>query len=206
MKTVKMMSAIFCIFLLIVLVFIINSNIAYRVIDMVEIFLTCCIDILTNTVGLVLDLYKGIVSRCQIIRKVWKLWKRGEITFKSIREYYWVRARMYVMYLFDIGIKTYPQHYELEYYHGYKRYRIVFPKKRGARPITQALTSDNIDITKDIHEALGPANNFHGISTTPKMLGYPSTEVEYIKVRYKDGSAREYRDDEIISLTCKNEI
>ena len=203
-KAYKMMVAIFGIFLLIVLIFIINPNITYRIIDIMELFLTCCVDILTNTVGLVLDLYTGIISRCQTIRKGWKLWKRGDITLRSIREYCWVRIRMYVMYLFDIGLKTYPQHYELEYYHGSKRYRIVFPKKRGTRSITQVLTSDNVDITKDVHEALGPANNFHGIPTTPRMLGYPSTEVEYIKMKYKDGSTREYRDIETILLTCEN--
>lgn len=174
--------------------------------DTLGLVLTCCMDILRNTVELVLDVYGGVTSRCQTIRKVWKLYRKGDLTLRSIREYCWVSSRMYVMYLFDIGLKTYPQHYELEYYHGSKRYRIVFPKKRGPRSITQVLTSDNVDITKEVHESLGPANNFHNVPTTPKMLGYSSsTEVEHIKVKYKNSVIKKYRDDEIISLTCKNE-
>ncbi len=172
--------------------------------DTLSLILTCCMDILTNTVGLVLDVYRGITLRIRTIRKGWKLYRKGDLTLMSIREYCWVSARMYVMYLFDIGLRTYPQHYELEYYHGSKRYRIVFPKRRGARSITQVLTSDNVDITKDIHEIMGPSNNFHGIPTTPKMLGYSSKEADHIKMKYKNGSTRMYRDSDIISLTYEN--
>lgn len=186
----------------------INPTIIYRMFDTLGLILTFCMDILRNTVELVLDVYGGVISRCQTIRKVWKLYRKGDLTLRSIREYFWVSSRMYVMYLFDIGLKTYPQHYELEYYHGSKRYRIIFPKReRGPRSITQVLTSDNVDITKEIHEVMGPANNFHNIPTTPKMLGYSSSsqEVEHIKVKYKNSIIKKYRDDEIISLTCKNE-
>lgn len=200
------MAVAFGIFLLIVLVFIINPNIPHRMFDILDLILTCCMDIATNAVGLVLDLYRGIRSRYQTIKKGWKLWRKGGLTIDTIREYYWIRARIYIMHLFDIGLKTFPQHYELEYYHGSKRYRIVFPKRRerGPRPITQVMTSDDIDITKEVHEISGPANNFHGILTSPKMLGYPSTEVEYIKVKYKNGAVRTYRNDEPILLTCEN--
>jgi len=190
----------FGIFLFIVLIFITNPMMVYRLIDI----FTSVYYILADSLGLVTDLYYGIISKCQIIRKGWKLWRKGQITMKSIREYCWVRSRMYVMYLFDISLKPYPQHYELEYYYGSKRYRVLYPKRRGARPITQVLTSDDVDITKEVYEVMGPANNFHGIPTTPKMLGYPSTEVEYIKVKYKDGTIREYQDSDTILLTCEN--
>ncbi len=169
---------------------------AYRVIDI----FASVYYILSDSLGLVTDLYHGIISRCQTVRKGWKLWRKGQITLKSIREYCWVRSRMYVMHLFDISLKSHPQHYELEYYYGSKNYRIVYPKRRGPRSIVQVLTSDDVDITKEVYEFLGPANNFHGIPTTPKMLGYPSTEVESIKVKYKNGVIKEYRDSETISL------
>ena len=162
--------------------------------------------ILTNTLGLVLDVYRGICTRYQTIKRGWKMWKKGDLTLKSIREYFWVRTRMHVMYIFDIGLKTYPHHYEMDYYHDHKSYRIIFPKRRGPRPIVQVLTSDNVDITREVHEALGPANNFHNIPTTPKMLGYPSTEVEHIKMKYKDGMTKIYRDEEVISLTSENAL
>jgi hypothetical protein len=200
-KFPKMLPIIFGIFLFIVLVTVISPNIVCRMFDTICLILTCCVDIITNTIGLVLDLYGGIRSKCQTIKRGWKLWKKGDLTLASIREYFWVRTRMYVMHLFDIGLRTYPQHYELEYCHGHKRYRIIFPKKRGARSITQVLTSDNVDITKEIHECLGPANNFHNIPTTSKMLGYSKTEVEHIKMRYKDGSVKIFQENDIISLT-----
>jgi len=193
-------------FLLIILLIISSRKVAYKMFDSASLILTCCVDILTSTIGLVLDVCRGVSSHYQTVRKGWKLWKKGDLTIRSIREYFWVCTRMYVMHLFDIGLKTYPQHYEMDYYHGHKRYRIIFPKKRGPRSITQVLTSDNVDITKQVHETLGPSNNFHNIPTTPKMLGYPSTEVEYIKMKYKDGSSRVYRDSETISLTCENAL
>ena len=89
----------FYIFLFIVLVFIINPAILYRMFDTLDLILTCCVDIATNTVGLVLDVYRGVLSRCRTIRKVWKLWMKGNLTIKSIQEYYWISTRMYVMYL-----------------------------------------------------------------------------------------------------------
>jgi hypothetical protein len=190
----------FGIYLFIVLLFIINPRMVYRISDI----LTSVYYILSDSLGLVTDLYHGIISRCRIIKKGWKLWRKGDITFKSIREYCWVRVRMYIIHLLDIKLKMYPQHYELEYYYGSKRYRVIYPKRRGPRPFTQVTTSDDVDITNEIYEAMGPANNFHGIPTTPKMLGYPSTEVEYIKMKYKDGSIREYRDSDIILLSCED--
>jgi len=196
-----MLPTIFGIFLFIVLVTIINPNIVCRMFDVAWLILTCCADILTNTVGLVFDVCGGIRSRCQTVRQGWRLWKKGDLTLTSIREYFWVRARLRAMHLFDIGLRTRPLHYELEYYHGHKQYKIVFSKRRGARPIVQASTSDDVDITKEIHECLGPANNFHSIPTTPKMLGYPSAEVDHIKMRYKDGSVKTFQEDDIISLT-----
>ena len=192
------------IIIILVLAFI-NPDIIYRVFEMMGIFLRCWVNILYNTMDLVLDLYTGIKSRWQIIRKGWKLWRRGEITIKSIREYCWARSQMYVMYIFDITLKSYPQHYELGYYHDSKLYRIVYPKRRGARPIVNVTTSDDVDITKEILETMGPSNNFHGIPTTPRMLGYSSKEVDFIKVKYKNGMIRTYQDDNVISLSGEND-
>lgn len=84
---------------------------------------------------------------------------------------------------------------ELTYWHGSKEYKIIFPKKRGPCNIV-SVKSDRKDITQEFKKIIGPAYNFHGIPTTPKMLGLDKDlEIEFIK-----GRNEVYNADELIKF------
>lgn len=58
----------------------------------------------------------------------------------------------------------------VEYIHDGEKYKIVFPKRRCVRKISKVIHSDE-DVTEKFMKILGPFQDFHGISTTPGMLG-----------------------------------
>ena len=64
----------------------------------------------------------------------------------------------------------------LSYSHNGEEYEIVFPLRRGPSTISSAWTVDNegnkITITDELLRFAGLSKNFHGISTTPFMLGW----------------------------------
>ena len=82
--------------------------------------------------------------------------------------------------------------YTLEYEYSERQYKICFPKDRKPRDIKYAF-SEGDDVTKDIYSYLGPAHNFHGIRTTPNMLGYSN-----IEIKYRNGEIVKYDGDEVI--------
>lgn len=85
--------------------------------------------------------------------------------------------------------------YDLIYYDGTNRYVVRFPKVRGPSKILQVLDEKHIDVTDKIKEYGGPSHNFHGIPTTPEMLGY--TSLAFIGL---DGTTMDFRSGDIISI------
>ena len=61
---------------------------------------------------------------------------------------------------------------EVSYTHGNISYTIRFPKSRGPSSYIHILDSHGNDVTSEIEKYAGPWSNFHGIPTTPQMLGY----------------------------------
>ncbi|GAG01492.1 unnamed protein product, partial [marine sediment metagenome] len=108
---------------------------------------------------------------------------RGELTWSLVGEFIVYKIRNYAAQFLESGHLTVkPKHYELTYYDGTRKYQIRFPKHRGVRQIVKVETDDG-DITEDIFRLLGPSHNFHGIKTTPELLGHSS-----LRVRYRNGT------------------
>lgn len=85
----------------------------------------------------------------------------------------------------------------LTYYKTDVKYKLIIPKgKRGPKDIQAFFNEDETrDLTENIRPYLGPYGNFHGIQTTPKMLGFDFP----IIVKYSQGR-RKYMENEIISV------
>jgi hypothetical protein len=98
-------------------------------------------------------------------------------------------------------------HLEVNYFLGDRWYSIAIPKNRNRQIASifspHSFSRENeedvkidIDITQKIESYLGPHRNFHGVATTPKMLGYNNLIVEY-----KNGVRKSFESSDVISLT-----
>lgn len=109
------------------------------------------------------------------------------------------RLRRWIAKLLQLGhLERTGATYTLVYHHGSTRHRVVFPIRRGPTRIHSIVTErDGIeeDVTSSIREVMGPGHNFHGIPTTPKMLGYDTLTVH----RYGGASDR-FEADDVIAL------
>lgn len=83
----------------------------------------------------------------------------------------------------------------LVYYDGSSKYLVCFPKTRGPCPFSQ-VNEYGIDVTEKIREFSGPSHNFHGIPTTPEMLGF-----DKLTFIYKNGMEKDFEKKDTISLT-----
>jgi hypothetical protein len=101
---------------------------------------------------------------------------------------------------------------KIPYFKNETKYCIISPIVLGLRPILKIIslttintggnpsvtTCDNIneieeDVTEYLREYMGPFGNFHGVSTTPNMLGYQT-----LKVMYRNRSSKIYKNNEMI--------
>src|SRR5271156_7173052 len=53
---------------------------------------------------------------------------------------------------------------------------LTFPSKSG-RPFLKAVADGVSDVTSRIKQVAGPRRDFHGIKTTPSLLGFESLEI-----------------------------
>lgn len=108
----------------------------------------------------------------------------------------WVRLRTRIARTIGTGyVIVDDRHYDVAYYHGSYRYTIRFPKSRGPSRITKITTVYDVDVTSIVKTFMGPCHNFHGIPTTPKMLGYASLTIELY-----GGTKKAFGADDIITI------
>ena len=123
----------------------------------------------------------------------------------NIKNYIHERIKNYVIKKYELGlvkpvnIKMGPkigQFYDIHYHFGSTKYIARTAKKRGlVENIDSAVgkkyeNDQDEDITDMIKMYHGPSKDFHGIKTSPHMLGY-----EYIKIEYSTGTALYTRDE-----------
>lgn len=96
--------------------------------------------------------------------------------------------------------------HNLVYYDGPLKYSVRFPKKRGPCPYGLITTTGNrqgrfqsmdqtpFDVTEEVRVFAGPSHNFHGIPTTPKMLGYQN-----LTFHFRSGSVVTFDIGDVIS-------
>lgn len=123
-------------------------------------------------------------------------WRSGDFTFDMFCNYIVFQVRHLSSYYLEIGYMEYKDNnFDLVYYSGSQKYRLVFPKQK--RNISYAYDMNGNDISKEFLEFLGPGNNFYSIPTTPEMLSWKTP----ITVGYKKGTKIEekiYQSTDII--------
>lgn len=109
----------------------------------------------------------------KISKKIIHNYKNGAINFRFLTDFSMFKIRGWVSKYLETGLLTsFKGKYELIYYDGDMRYKAIFPKNRGVRQIVRVIIPTGEDITENILELMGPGNNFYGIPTTPKLLGW----------------------------------
>lgn len=85
--------------------------------------------------------------------------------------------------------------YYLKYKEGPHDYTIAFKKNRHPFPFCEILDCEGNDVMHKIRGYMGISKNFHGIPTTPKMLGF--TQLTF---HTRKGDIHTYSEDDIINL------
>lgn len=128
---------------------------------------------------------------------------KNNFSTQIVKDYVSFKMKAYLINHLDIGkVESVGKTgYRVSYFYdvGDHQYTIHFPKHRGARKITGVKDLEgDADITEIIYKAMGPSHNFHGIPTTPALLGYPKG----IIVTYRCGKEITYFKNEIISTSA----
>lgn len=113
----------------------------------------------------------NIWERYSIVREIYRY-----LSIVTIFEFIRFRLRQIASRNLEIGLlKVKNNVYELTYYNDSLKYIAVWPKRRGPCPFSQVMANNLFlidDVTEQVRMYAGPSHNFHGIQTTPFMLGY----------------------------------
>lgn len=115
-----------------------------------------------------------------------------------LKNYLFYRTRVAILTYLDIGIAVDNSQngtFKVNYYMNDTLYTIVVKKNR-LRCITHILY-DDVDIVAKLRSYMGPYGDFHGIPTTPKMIGFNKN----LTVAYKNAEFVNYKIDEPIKTT-----
>lgn len=77
-------------------------------------------------------------------------------------------------YWHSAAVEIHHRHYIINYVHGFQTYKILAPRRRGPCQFDRVVDQDGNDVTAAVKQFAGPSHNFHGIPTTPEMIGYRS--------------------------------
>jgi hypothetical protein len=131
-------------------------------------------------------------------------------SIRMVKEYCYMRIRHFFSHTFESGCvnkRSADGVTEVIYFEGDEKYIIVFPIKKGIRSIKSITpksiypykehqrSPENDAIMSNIKFCMGPFGNFHGIPTTPKMLGFDQPLV----VEYKNRTV-EVQQNDIIQI------
>lgn len=131
-----------------------------------------------------------------IAKEIFHNYTTGAVSLRIILEFMWFKARGFSTHIFENGKHTVTGNTHcVTYFDGDRRYHVISPKKRGPKQITSVYCDDE-DVTEHVFECMGPCHNFHGIPTTPRMLGY-----EELTVTYRNGDSVTYPSDRSISIS-----
>jgi len=144
-----------------------------------------------------LKIRKKSQSIYRVSKEIFHNYKTGAVTFRTLVDFGLFKIRLWVIHHLETGLlKSSKEKYELVYYHGSGRYKIKFPKNRGVRQISQVETRLGQNVTSEILELMGPGCNFHGIPSTPKLLGWD----DGLYVKYRSGEEVFYESTDAIKL------
>lgn len=120
-------------------------------------------------------------------------------------------------------VEVRPLWYIVNYIHNGHDYKVLCPRVRGPCPFNQVLANmpddhthshgeegnrsvptSLVDVTQSVKRYMGPSYNFHGIVTTPGMLGYES--LTFVKVDLNGCGDTESGHDVNEPTTCGSSI
>lgn len=84
------------------------------------------------------------------------------------------------------AVEVHHKYYTINYYHGFRYYKIRTPRVRGPCKFDKVFDQCDNDVTEKIKQYAGPSHNFHGIPTTPGMLGYSSLKFDELVFKSDD--------------------
>ena len=119
-----------------------------------------------------------------VLQLFWELGLFGSA--KVLVSYLLFCTRPTVLKLFDLQVSAGDESpsVDIPYWHGAKRYiiRVPLPKRGPTEVQTFECTFFDGSVTLDpefLMERLGPYKNFHGVRTTPRLLGFSKIEVSF---------------------------
>lgn len=128
---------------------------------------------------------------------LWSNINACKYAWRLLKDFTAFKLREFAFWLLDAG--TVVHHSAslriVKYYDGDNEYEVRFPVRRGPGRIQQIVDQNGGDISPQVFKAMGPGKNFHGIPTTPRMLGYDS-----ITLRKFDDTAVTFGADDVITF------
>ena len=117
---------------------------------------------------------------------------------RDIFEYVLHRGRDRLLRYLDLHFRHSSSHpvCEVHYYDGFNKHVVRFPKKRGPTPFVRVCDENETDVTANIMRYCGPSRNFHGIPTSPQLLGYNK-----LSFTMKSGNVLVFTEHEKIDFT-----
>lgn len=119
------------------------------------------------------------------------------LSWEATLEFIKLKIRTWVQTTLETGVLIHPRgkFCELVYHDGTNRYVVRFPKTRGPGKVSMVLDENQEDVTFRIREYMGPCHNFHGIVTTPAVLGYKK-----LLFSLRDGRKLCFEGDDLITI------
>lgn len=134
---------------------------------------------------------QSLLSKYRLLKEIYQ-----DLSWKTFFQYLYFRTRNWTVHFFDTGkLERSRNNYTVTYYDGDTKYKICFPKKTTIRQIVEVRTDEGEDITSKFLQFMGVKHNFHGIPTSPELLGYKS-----LMVTYRDDSVKKFDGKDIITL------
>jgi len=149
---------------------------------------------ITKKLEIILSRLSDTREKIKLIRAV-----TNESILSMTKDFIIYRTRIYISSIFSTGVLIRYKHSpytDLIYQDGFDLYTIRFPKQRGLKPFTRVRNEKGEDVSNILNKYLGPYNNFHGVQTTPTMLGFSKLEFE----NSRTDKIQTFESDDIIIL------
>jgi len=103
---------------------------------------------------------------------MWVLFSMTCLTATVCYKYKGQIAQLATNWLSKKIIETHHNRYIINYPHGAKWYKIIVPRNRQPFILNSIVDEHDNDVKSTIVPFMGPNHNFHGVPTTPQMLGF----------------------------------
>ena len=119
------------------------------------------------------------------------------ISLSDIQELCSKNIRSWAISRFELGKVVVGRGYtDIIYWDEDQRFVIRCPQKRGPKKYFHIRDANGDVVMAEVEKYIGPSHNFHGIPTTPKMLGYKSHEFSMRRI----GQHKRFEEEDVIVI------